>query len=1032
MFLATASVKRPVAMSALIIGFTLLGIYSFFKMGLELMPKIDMPYVTIITVYPGASPEQIETDIAKRIEDKMMTVEGLKNISSTCMENVCQTLLEFNIGSNVDVAATDVREKLDLVKPDLPEDAEDPKVLKFDINATPIANLTLSGSAGLEKLYDYADNKLRDRLTVVSGVADAELIGGAKREIQILLDRNKLAARGLSSLEIVQTIRAAAKTIPMGRIRDRGKEISVEFSGDFAKIDNLNELEILNKNDGKIIYLKDVASVKMGTEELRQVSYLNSKAAITIKIIKRSDANAVKVVAELKETIARIRPTLPAGMELTWVSDDARFIQSNADSAWTNIFQGILLTALILFLFLYNFKTLLITALTMPLNIVIGFFFMQTMNFTLNLSTLIAIGMSVGILVTNALVVLESIMKKLEENDDPKQAAIDGTSACTIEVLASSGTNIVVLFPIAQMGGVIGLFLRPLAMTMLIMTAVSLFVSFTVIPMLSSLLLKKNKGNAGFLNKIEKAFNTGLQWVTNKYTGILELAQKNRMIGAAIVLGAIIMLLQAVSLAPIIGGGFFPDADMANVTIKLEFPTSYSLNKTRGRMLEAIEIAKTLPEVKSVLANIGKVSGRMGGSSEGVYLAEIKLRLTDKDERSIGLDKILVLATEKFKNFTDAIVGISIPSPTGGVSAPVQMEISGDDLEKLDEIVLQLKEKTETTTGFTSVDTSVRPGKQKIKINPRRNVLSEASIQAVSLGTSLRGNIEGLKAATFKKGDRNYDIVVKFSEQEGSKQVEEFSFKGKDGKTIPLSNFGEIEHVMAPIQIVRKNKQRISRFESNLTSSLPLGNAISKLKEIVKNNDLLPAGYQLTPRGNAEMMEEAQLNLLEAAVISIVLVILTLAAIMESFLQPALILMTVPPTLIGILWSLYLTGNSISIFVIMGGVMLIGIVVNNAILILDHFNHLVKEQNIPKSKAIIQAAGDRFRPVIMITLAAVLGMLPMAFGTGIGAELRNDVGIASAGGILSSGIISLFLIPIIYGFFLKREKESPKDQGKEN
>ncbi len=1028
MFLATASVKRPVAMSSLIIGLTLLGIYSFFNMGLELMPQIDLPFVTIITVYPGASPEQIETDIAKRIEDKMMTLNGLKHITSTCMENVCQTLLEFKIGVDVDIAATDVREKLDLVRSDLPEDAEDPRVLKYDINAKPIANIALTGSVGLDELYDYADNKLRDKLTVIEGIADAELIGGAKREVQILLDREKLAARGLSSLEIMQAVKSAVKTIPMGRIRDRGKEISVEFSGEYNKIDNLKDLEIVNQNNGRVIYLKDIANIKMATEELRQVSYINGEPCISIKVVKRSEANAVKVVSELKKAMAKLETSLPKGIKLQWVSDDARFIEANAESAWENIFQGVLLTAVILFMFLYNLKTLMIAAVTMPLNIVIGFFFMKAMNYTLNLSTLIAIGMSVGILVTNALVVLESIMKKLEEGKDSKTAAIEGTSACTVEVLASSGTNIVVLFPIAQMGGTIGLFLKPLALTMLIMTAVSLFISFTVTPMLCSLFLRKNTATSGILHWCETKFNIGLNALTQKYMGILKFAQDYKIAGALIILATFMLLLQSLALAKVVGGGFFPESDMANLAIKLEFPTNYSLDKTKTRLLEAIELVKDTPELKSILGNVGKVEGRSGTSAEGVYLAELLLKLSDKDKRNISLTEILQLTKEKFKNFTDAIITVSVPGITGGSDSPVQIEVRGDDLDKLDQTVIKLQEKADETPGFTSTDTTVRAGKPKIQISPKRDVLSESSIPAVSLGTSLRGNIEGLKAATFKSGDRNYDIVVKFAEKDGIKQIEEFSFRGKDGKNIPLTNYGDLKQIMAPIQILRKDKQRISKFMSYLEKGFPLGKALAKVEDFL-NNGLLPKGYDYVAAGSAEMMGEAQRNLAEAAIISMILVVLTLSAIMESFLQPALILMTVPPMLIGMVWALYLTGNAISIFVIMGGVMLIGIVVNNAILILDHFNHLVQHENMPKRQAIIQASGDRLRPVLMITFAAVLGMLPMAFGQGIGAEVRNDVGAASAGGILSSGIISLFLIPIIYGFFLgKDEKRATREE----
>jgi len=1020
MFLATASVKRPVAMSALLIGLTLLGIYSFFKMGLELMPKIDIPYITVVTVFPGASPEQIETDVAKRIEDRMMTLEGLKHISSTCMENACQTLLEFNLGTNVDVAATDVREKLDLAIADMPEDVENPKVLKFDINAKPVANLALTGPTRIEELYDYADNHLRDKLTVVDGVADAELIGGSKREVQILIDREKLAARGLTTLDVVHAVNSAVKTIPVGRIKELGTEIGVEFSGDVSHVDGLKELEISNKNDGKIIFLKDIAEVKMAAAELRQIAFFENEPCIAIKIIKRSDANAVTTVTNLQNSIARISAILPAGWKLNWVSDDARFIQANASSAWENIFQGILLTALILFLFLYNLKILLIAGITMPLNIVIGFFFMQYLNYTLNLSTLISIGLSVGILVTNSLVVLEAIMKRFAETGDARQAAIEGTSASTIPVLASSGTNIVVLFPIANMGSMVGLFLEPLATTMLIMTAVSLFLSFTIIPLLSSILLKKNTNESGLLRKMETGFNGWFNRVTQWYMDMITMAQNNKVASALFIVAFVVLMLHALSLAPLIGGGFMPTADMGNVTVKLEFPTSYGLEQTRLRTLEAVKIARSLPDVNSVLSAVGKVDGGFGRSSEGVYLAEVKLRIADKDKRSISIDEFLAKIKKSFSTFTDAIVTISIPSPAGGSEAPLQVEYSGENLNVLDQIATTVKAKAEDIAGFISMDTTVRSGKKKIKVIPKRDVLSESQMAAVNLGTALRGNVEGLKAATFKKGDRNYDIVVKFAENDGSEQVKEFSFAGKDGKQIALTNFGQLDKVIAPIQIIRKDKQRIAKFESYLSKKLPMGNAMNYVSEFSRK--VMPVGYELKPTGQVEMMHDAQMNLAEAAVIAVVLVLLTLAAVMESFTMPAIILLSIPPMLIGMLWALYLTGYSISIFVLMGGVMLIGIVVNNAILMLEEYNNLAATGAMPKKQALVQACGTSLRPVMMITLAAVLGMLPMAFGSGIGSELRTDIGISSAGGILSSAIISMFLVPIVFSFFLRDKK----------
>jgi HAE1 family hydrophobic/amphiphilic exporter-1 len=658
-----------------------------------------------------------------------------------------------------------------------------------------------------------------------------------------------------------------------------------------------------------------------------------------------------------------------------------------------------------------------VAGITIPLNIIIGFFLMYMADFSLNMSTLIAIGMSVGILVTDSMVVLETILKRLEETNDPEFAAIQGTSDCTVEVLASTGTNIVVLFPISMMQGTMGLFLRPLALTMLQMTAVSLFLSFTLIPLLASVLLtKKVEGEETFLQKVEARFNAFLNRIIEVYQAILRVGEKHAFISILILVATVGMLIQSLPLAGKVGGSFFPIIDKGELTIRLEFPTNYSLKETTKRTLEARKLLEGIEGVKQTLVTVGTVEGGLAKISTGVNLAEIFMKFSERDEREVLIHDIRKVVDERLKNFPDALITTSIPGVTGGSQGPIQLEISGPELGTLDTLVSKVKAKVEAKKGFISLDSSVRPGKPKLNIIPKREVLSQMNMEVVNLGSSLRGNLEGLVAATFKKGARNYDIKVKLSRQEGKGQVSKFSFEGANGKTVPMTGLGQIQEIIAPIQIVRKDKQRISKLESYL-DQLPLGLAVNKVSKAIKDIGL-PPGYSYFFAGPVEMMGEAQAELGQAAIIAFVLVILTLAAIMESVTQPALILTTVPLSIIGMLWALYVSGNSISIFVIMGGIMLMGIVVNNAILILDHFNHLVAE-GMDKSKAMIKAAGDRFKPIIMITLSAVLGMIPMALTTGIGAELRNDVGAASAGGILSSGILALFVVPILYNLIVK-------------
>ena len=1006
-------------MSCLIIGLTLLGLNAYRKMGLELMPKMDVPYITITTIYPGATPEQIETDVAKRIEDQVVTIEGLKHVSSSCMENVCQTLLEFNLGVDVDIAATDVREKLDLIKNDFPQDVEDPKILKFDINAKAVANLALTGELNLDELYDFADNTLRDKITVISGVADVELVGGAEREVHVMLDRDKLAAKGLSSSDVVAAIQNGIRSIPTGHIQESGREFSVKFDAEYKAIADIGGLEVANRANQRC-YIRDIGDVVMTTEELRQRANINGRSCIYIKIKKKAEANAVRVVEGVRSAMAKLKQELPGGMELVWVNDDASFIKATVQSAWLNVGEGIFLTALILFFFLYDIRSTIVVFITMPLTIIIGLFFMRMVGFTLNTSTLIAIGMSVGILVTNSIVVLEAIVKRLDRTGDVKQAARLGTGEAFVAVLASALTNIVVLFPVATMGSMVGLFMKPLALSMLIMTAVSLFISFTLTPILCSVLLKpRQPERKGLINRMEARFNRLLGSTVNGYRRLLSFNEKHRTAAISTLVVVILIFIHALSLTGKVGFGFFADPDQGQLFVKLEYPTWYGLEKTTQRVKEVEEKLSDLPELEHVLSSVGKVEGIIGQTSEGVYLAQVLLVFSEKDKRKLSIDDLQAEVRTRLANYPEAILTVTQPTVIGGQAQDIELEIAGRELSTLDSLAIRTQQLSGKIKGLEDVDTTVRTGKPELAVLPNRAVLSDLNIPAVGLGLTLRANLEGLEAGTFKKGDRNYDIVVEFSDRQGRGQVENFMFPGSAGKPVLLSSLAQVQERIVPILITRKDKQRVSKVFANLQSDVPLGKAVNLISGAIDTQGRFPSGYDYTFSGTYETMSEANAAFGEAGLIAIILVVLTLAAILESFKQPWLILVTLPLALIGVMWALFLTGESLSMFILMGIVMMIGIVVNNAILIMDQFNVHVKE-GIPIHKAMITACCERFRPIAMITLAAVLGMLPLALGRGIGAEMRNGVGIASVGGILISGILTLLIMPILYDLFTRR------------
>ena len=1026
MFLSNASIRRPVAMTCLFIGLTLLGVNAYRKMTLEVMPKVDIPYITIVTVYPGATPEEIETDIAKRIEDEVSSISGLKHVTSMCLENVCQTLLEFELEIDVDIAATDVREKLDLIRNEFPQGVEDPKVIKFDINAKAVLSMALTVDRGVDELFDYADNDLRDRLSVLPGVASVELEGGSEREVQILVDREKLAARGLTSLNLVQAIEEGVRTIPSGRVRAHGTEYSVKFDADYQDIAPIGDIEVSGK-DGQRTYIKDVAELRMGTEELRQVAHVDGRPAIAIRVIKKSEANAVKVIDGVRKALDELQKELPGGMELVWVTDDGTFTRAMVTDAWSNVLQGILLTGLILFLFLHNLRTTLIIVVTMPLTIVVGFFFMNMAGFSISAPTLMSIGMSVGILVTNSIVVLEAIVKRLDEGLPPKEAARVGAGESFIPVLASAGTNVVVLFPIAVMPGMVGLFIKPFALTMVIVTAVSLFMSFTLTPMLAGLILKPSKkGSPSLLTLPGRLWDRAFDFVADSYLGQLRFFERHRFAALIFLVLIVGVFMHSLKVGGTLGSSMGADPDRGEVFVKLEYPTNYDLARTVASV-KVIEdtLRSSLPYLRHTLTTVGKVQGGMiGQTSEGVHLAQILLRFNERTERPETLEDIMNMIREEIADFPGAIATLSIPGFTGGQEADVEFEICGPELDVLDRLAVEALNTAATMPGFQDPDTTTRPGKPELRITPNRAVLADLDFAPAMLGMALRGNIEGITAGTFKREARNYDIVVKFAEQEGKDQVRDFLFPAAPGRPMALTNIGSVEEAISPVQITRLDKQRMAKFFSNLDPTLPLGTAAEKLATAFDERIDLPPGYSHRFGGVYEIMTEGMTALGEAGLIASMLVILMLAALLESFKQPILILVTLPLGLIGVFYSLAWGGYGMSVFTMMGVVMLIGILVNNAILIMDQFNVHVRE-GVSRHAAMITAAREEFRPVIMITLAAVLGMLPMAFGKGIGAEMRNDIGLASAGGILISGALTLYVMPILYDFFTRKPKTRP-------
>ena len=1028
MFLASASTKRPIAMSCLLIALIVLGLNSYRKLSIEDMPAVDIPYVAIVTTWVGASPEDVEKDVSKYIEDAVSGIDGLKHIESSSLENVSQVVLEFNMSVDVDTAAQDVREKLDPVLSKLPEDAERPVIQKINLNAKPIANIFLSGDAPIDDLYDYADNTIADRFATIPGVAEVQVIGGNEREVWVELDRAVLASAGLTTYDVTAALQGGILSLPGGRIRENGNEYSIRFDAEYQDVADIANLEVAN-HEGSRRRLGDLGAVRFATAEVRQRAILDGKQGIVLKIVKKAEGNIVSVVKESRKRFEEIRQTLPGGMEMTWISDEAENIRASVDSAVSGVWQAVLLCAFILFAFLVNIRTTVVVAITMPVTILIGLFFMQLAGQSLNTVTLLAIGLSTGVLVSNSIVVLENIVSKFETMDDHWAAAGQGASEVTVAVLASAGTNVIVMLPIAMMSSMIGRILAPFAIATLIVNAASILVSFTLTPILCALLMQpasQRKNNA--FTRFGKRWDAGFQSFAVRYTNGLRRIARSRFFSALFVLGFVALFFGTMKFnGSKLGFTFFETADNGRIFVRVETPPYYDLAKTIAR-LEGIQARLMgLSDLQHVLTTAGKAESMSGQASEGVYMGQIELFFAPKTQRTWKIIDRINEIRALLSDETDCMVSAALPSEMGGQNFQIDQNLCGDDLETLDRAALAIQAAALQQPGVAMLETTVRDTKPEIRIQPKRAVLSDLGMPASLLGSIVRANVDGIEAANYKRGDRTYDIRVKLAEREGKDQVRQFLLPGTDGRPIPFETVADVVDSRSLIQIYRVDKRRTVKILGDIKPGATMSGVAGDIDRAVKDNNLLPPGYTLGNSGMSEIMDEAVADFGEAILLAIFLTLLTLAAILESWSRPGLVLLTLPMGLIGVVWALVLFGKAITILVLLGILMLIGVVVNAAILIVDKMAQHIQE-GVCRREAMLTAMVEQFRPVLMVVLASGLGMLPIAISHGIGSENRAGIGIASVGGILVAGILTIVVLPVLYTLFTGKPKaEHPAD-----
>lgn len=1015
MSLSHISIRRPVAMCCFIIMLVLLGANAYRKIGIDMLPKFDIPYVRVTTTYPGASPEEIEVEVARRIEDAVASLDGLKHITNVCMENVCSTTLEFQLGMNADLMMHEVREKLNTIADDFPADVETPELAKVDVTAIPVVTIFLTGDRPLDELYDYVDDQLSDQLSSIPGVGEVRIHGGDEVQLHVILNPAKLAAANLSIADVINKLENNNVKIPAGRVKDENQEISVTYDAEFRNFDELRQLEI-SKDAGKRVYLGDIADIRLISKEIRQEGYYNDQLGVAIEVVKKGDANAVKVIQAVRQKYDMLVTSgmIPRGMELHWFKDTGAFIQASVDDAWNSICTGIILTAILLFLFLHEPRSTFIIAVTMPVSVIVTFAAMSMMNYTFDMMTLISLGCSSGVLVTNSIVVIENIFKRLNAGNDRKTAAANGTAEVINAVAASALTNVVVFVPVALMSSLVGLLMAPFAGVMVIATLVSLFVSFTLTPILAVLLLSEKAQHSGKWNRTMFFFwDKGYDWVANGFDRSMDWTRRCPGFVILLILAGVFFVIRFVM--PYISISFFPDNDQSEYTIKLEFPSNSNLSVTRERTLEIIKMLQNKPYVECLGSTIGYFNAVSGQVSEGVYLAQITVLTKPKGTRP-PLEELMEDTRRELMRYNNLLFSLNIPKSTGTSGADVTGFIAGPDLatlEKLNQRAIEILEKSKIAQ---DLDTSVRAGKPRINLRPRRPILKNLGLDALPVGTTIAGFFDGVEVGTYKVGSRTFDIRVKAEDAAGLADTEKMTAGSLNGHPVNLDVLTTMERDNVSISIIRYDKERSAWIYANPAPSVVSSDLINLLKRELEPD--LPPGYRLGFTGSAEWMADGVADFIEVFIIAIILTYLLIAAIMESWTRPFLIMFTVPLGFIGMFLAIYLAGSSLSMVGMLGGVMMIGIVVNNAILIMDECAVLIRK-GVTTHQAMLNAVKSKFRPIVMTSIASVAGILPMAFGTGLGSEIRSSCGIGVVGGLTLSAILTLYLIPALYFKFIQ-------------
>ncbi|AZO94266.1 efflux RND transporter permease subunit [Halocella sp. SP3-1] len=1001
MKIADYSINKKITVLMVVIMILIFGYISFTRLGIDLFPDIDFPVAAVITNYSGIAPEEMESLVTKPIEEQLATVDDVKTISSTSSMGQSTVVVEFNWGRDLDFAALDIREKIDTIRDALPDDADDPLVMKFDPNSFPIMTYAVGGDYSLDTLKEMADNEIEPRLERIAGVASVNITGGKEREILVELDQNKMENYGVSISSIIQAISSENTNISAGNFTRGSKDLLVRTMGKFTDVDSIGEISIPVSGNQGFVPLDKIATVTDTFKDIEEISRVNDLTSIGISITKQSGTNTVAVAKKVKAEMAEIIKEMNLKSDL--IDDDSEFIENAINNVVSSGLIGAILAVVILFIFLRNISSTIVIAVSIPISIIATFVLVYFDGLSLNMISLGGLTLGVGMVVDNSVVILENIYRHRASGMSRLEAASEGASEVSTAIIASTITTISIFVPMVFMEGLASQIFSELALTISFALLASLVIALTVVPTLSAVILHvKDKDR-------ERHENDGP--ITHFYRNTLKWSVKHR--GFVLIL-LLVVFIGSLGLAKKVGFEFFPAFDQGEFTINLEMPNGTVLEKTNQVIKQIEKEVKKISEVETYYATVGTTSSNtISGSisSEG----SIDVSLVDEGQRERSTKDIVELLRNKL-NIPDADITIAESSmgPTSS-SNPIDIKILGDDLDTLEVLADKVVAEISQVEGVREADSSISEGEPELHINIDRELAARYNLRTGQIGDIVDTAVDGKAVSQYEEGDDEYDITVKFKndESKGLDEIRNLLIPTSNGAKITLGSVANLQLTTGPQEINREDQERYVEVTANLYK-VPLGTAMANIRERLNNLDL-PAGYGIEYGGDTEDMMESFGQIGFALILGIVLLYMVMASQYQSLSQPFIIMFTVPMALIGVILGLFITGQTFSLPAGIGLLTLIGIVVNNAIVLVDYINTL-RERGRTIMEAIIEAGPIRLRPVMMTALTTILALIPMAMGIGEGTEIQQPMAIVIASGLGFSTLLTLYIIPILYSY----------------